>query len=213
MLISDSRQVLFVHVPKTGGVTAEGMMRRSCPDAREDVEPRQGRHSGLGRILRAEPSLADYWVFGFVRNPWARMVSWYSMIDSWNRRMREVEASEGSTDRPKSRGNEMWRAVADYSGFEEFVLRGTAELPRLGKPQISYLRAPRLGREADFIGQTENLASDMQVVLERLGVAPKAPPNRNRSDHGHYRDYYTSETRRCIAEVYAEDIELFGYRY
>lgn len=213
MLISDSRRVLFVHVPKTGGVTAEGMMRRACPEARDEVEPAQGRHAGLGRILRAEPALADFWTFGFVRNPWARLVSWYSMIESWNRRSREAEASGDPAERPRSRGNDMWRAVEEYSGFEEFVLRGTVELPRVGKPQISYLRAARLGREADFIGRTENLADDMQVVLERLGAAPKAPPNRNRSQHGHYRDYYSPESRRRVAEVYAEDIELFGYSY
>lgn len=207
MLICDTHRVVFVHVPKTGGVSAEGMMRRACPDARKQVVPRRGRHAPLERILASEPELTAYWSFGFVRNPWARMVSWYAMIESWNRRVRS-----GATP-ARSLGNDMWRAAGEYSGFEEFVLRGTEELPRVARPQLDYLRAPGHGREVDFIGRTEHFAEGLRVVQERLGMDPVPPVHRNRSSHGHYRDYYTEASRRRVAEVFAEDIDRFGYTY
>ena len=50
----------------------------------------------------------------------------------------------------------------------------------------------------------------MQV---HLGLEPSTPPHKNKSRHGTYHDYYTDETRQRVAEVYAEDIELFGYTY
>ena len=111
------------------------------------------------------------------------------------------------------RGNDMWRAAAAYSGFEEFVLRGTEELPRVGTPQITYLRAPKFNREVDFIGRTENFVADLQRVQVQLGLEPTTPAHKNKSRHGTYHDYYTDETRQRVAEVYAEDIDLFGYTY
>ncbi|QSR29568.1 hypothetical protein CFI00_03415 [Nocardioides sp. S5] len=208
VLVCDSHRVLFVHVPKTGGVSVEGVMRRACPDARKQVEPRRGRHAPLGRILDSEPALTTYWSYGFVRNPWARMVSWYAMIEDWRRRI-----TEGGPGSVKNQGNDMWRAVGEYADFEEFVLRGTEEWPRMGRPQVAYLDAPAHGREVDFIGRTESLAADLQVVQERLGVEPTAPPRRNSSPHGHYRDYFTDAARRRVAEVFEADIDRFGYTF
>ncbi len=214
MLICDAHRVLFVHVPKTGGISTETLLKRACPDARvHRGGPGQGKHQPLGRILTTEPALADYWSFGFVRNPWARMVSWWTMIDSWHQRVRAFE--EGVPDAPpvRSRGVSMWREAATYSGFEEFVMRGTKELRRVGTPQVRYLRAPRHGREVDFIGRTESIVDDLAVVQAKLGLTPETPPHRNRSHARDYRTYYTPETRAKVAEVYAEDIEEFGYSF
>ena len=213
MLISDSRQVLFVHVPKTGGVSVEETVKAACSDARK-ARPALGRHASLRKILKHEPQVIDYWSFGFVRNPWARMVSWYSMISAWDRRHGPASGKPQDVRHDSMRdGNVMWRAAAAYSGFDEFVLRGTEELPRVGTPQIAYLRAPKLDREVDFVGRTENFAEDLQKVQIQLGLTPSVPPHKNKSRHGTYHDYFTEETRNRVAEVYAEDIELFGYTY
>lgn len=76
MLISDRERILFVHVPKTGGSSIERLLRKNCPDHRTKTRTRAlGRHAALRRILNEEPEIADYWIFGVVRNPWARMVS------------------------------------------------------------------------------------------------------------------------------------------
>ena len=136
MLISDSRKVLFVHVPKTGGVSVEETVKEACPDARKARVP-IGRHATLGKIIKHEPQVIDYWTFGFVRNPWARMVSWYSMISAWDRRHGPRSGKPQDVKHNSMRdGNDMWRAAAAYSGFDEFVMRGTEELPRVGTPQI-----------------------------------------------------------------------------
>ncbi|RYB90532.1 hypothetical protein EUA93_20540 [Nocardioides oleivorans] len=213
MLISDARRALFVHVPKTGGVSVGVAFERCCPDARSKtpgVQPPLGRHAPYERILRAEPDVAAYWSFGFVRNPWARMVSWWSMIDDWNTAHGPASGKPQETA-TRMRGNDMWRAAAAYSGFEEFVLRGPDELPRVGRPQVDYLHAP--GREVDFVGRTETFAEDLAAVQRHLGSEPVHVPHRNRSDHGSYRGYYTDATRDRVAEVYAADLEAFGYTF
>lgn len=209
MLISDAHRILFVHIPKTGGASIEQLLRDSCPDAR--AVGRQ-RHARLQRILRQHPELEGYWSFGFVRNPWARMVSWYSMIDTWNHRFgpasgRPQEGQWGST----RDGNTLWRAVSTYADFEEFVLRGTAEQERLAMPQLDYLVAGE--RRADFVGRTESLAQDMVAVQRRLGIDVADVPHRNARTTGSYRDYYTDASRRRVAQVYAADVEEFGYEF
>lgn len=216
MLISDEKKVLFVHVPKTGGVSVEVAFKGACPDARKKrpgTVP-MGRHATLGKILLGEPQAVDHWTFGFVRNPWARLVSWYSMIDQWSHRWGPASGKpQDGRHKGMRNGNDMWRAAAAYRDFEEFVLRGTDELPRVGRPQISYLRAPKIGKEADFIGRTERFGEDLQEVQRHLGVEPTPVPHRNKSSHGTYRDYYSDASRRKVAEVYAEDIDLFGYTF
>lgn len=216
MLISDARRIIFVHVPKTGGVSIEGALLQHCTDARKLLPSGKsiGRHAPLGRILRNEPQALGYWSFGFVRNPWARLLSWYSMIDQWNHRHGPASGKPQGTGRTGMKeGNEMWHAAAAYSDFNEFVVRGIDELPRVGVSQLTYLRAPKFGKEVDFIGRTEQLATDLAVVQRRLGVTPEAPPHRNKSRHGSYRDYYGDEARDKVADAFAEDIERFGYTY
>ena len=218
MLISDARRALFVHVPKTGGVSVGVAFERACPDARTkapDVTPPLGRHAPYERILRAEPQTIDYWSFAFVRNPWARMVSWWSMISEWNESHGPASGRPQGADATRMRGNEMWRAAAAYSGFEEFVLRGPDELPRVGRPQVDYLRAPTFEREVDFVGRTESFAVDLEEVERHLGGThtPTHTPHRNKSPHGTYRDYYSDAARARVAEVYAADLEAFGYTF
>lgn len=201
MLISDTHRLLFVHVQKTGGITMDRFLREQLPDARAV----SSRHATLGQILKENPELKTYWTFGFVRNPWARMVSWWSMIDQW----KAFNEKQGrSLDEA---GNEFWRGVAEYGDFEEFVMRGPDAFPRLRKPQLEYLNTS--SRRADFIGRTESLAADAAAIVARFGLGSMELGQHNRSKHGSYQDYYTDATRARIAEVFAKDIDAFGYDF
>ncbi len=209
MRVSDSSRVVFVHVPKTGGSTIDIFFDREVPDAR----PVAGlaRHSPYAAILRKEPSLADYWSFGFVRNPWARMVSWWAMI---NKVFDNAEAGHEQALRKIRDYPQAWlREGALRHDFSAFVLQGTETIPKVGRPQLRTLSG-RGGRTVDFIGRTERFDQDAAVVREKLGLpAIEAAPRRNQSSHGHYSEYYDDVTRARIAEVFAPDIDAFGYTF
>lgn len=208
MRVSDSNRVLFIHVPKTGGSTIDAMFDREVPDARRVAD--KARHSPLTRILKAEPELADYWTFGFVRNPWARMVSWWSMVNGVFTR---IEEGDPRALRKIENHPGAWLPEGEFSkDFDAFVLEGTAKIPKVGRPQVQTLSAKR--REPDFVGRTESFTDDYNVVRERLGLAPLAKvPRKNKSSHGHYSDYYNATTRAKVAEVFAADIEAYGYEF
>jgi hypothetical protein len=60
----------------------------------------------------------------------------------------------------------------------------------------------------------ENFLHDVNVVREKLGLeAVEALPRHNKSSHGHYSDYYDDQSRDRVAELYAMDIEAFGYAF
>ncbi|WP_181310471.1 sulfotransferase family 2 domain-containing protein [Nocardioides campestrisoli] len=210
MIVSRAQRLLFVHVQKTGGLSTDTLLESLLPDA-ERVQGLPGtRHAKLRAALRAHPEYADYFVFGFVRNPWARLLSWHAMV------LRRTSSAQDGNEYIAARleANSFWRKVGEeYADFEEFVLRGTREIPRLGTPQIDWLRAP--GREADFIGRTESFDADLATALEKAGVEvpPGAIQRRNAGPPADYRSAYTPAMRDRVAEAFAEDIEAFGYRF
>jgi hypothetical protein len=206
--ISDSQRLLFVHVQKTGGVTVEKVLGEVLPDVRPLSRGSRLRHHTMAQALDAEPALVDYWTFGFVRNPWARMVSWWSMIQS----MKTRAAAGGRNPQRMLDTNKFLAHAATYADFDEFVMKGTEELARLRRPQINYLRTPT--KRAEFIGRTESFADDLQKVLDHLGAEPPASfPHANQSSHGHHREYYTDQTRDRIGTLFAPDLDEFGYEF
>jgi hypothetical protein len=206
--VSDSRRVLFVHVPKTGGSSVDRLFDTQVPDARKVAH--RMRHAPYNRLLNAEPELADYWSFGFVRNPWARLVSWWTMVGGVFER---AEAGHPRAIEKLRRHPEVWYVEGEYRhDFDRFVLEGTLALPKVGRPQIATLSDRN--RRVDFIGRLESFDRDIAVVRERLGLPDTEPtPHVNRSRHGDYRDYYNAQTRDHVADVFAADVEAFGYTF
>jgi len=206
---SDSRRVLFVHIPKTGGSTVDHIFDREVADARGG---RAGqRHATYQELVRTEPHLERYWSFGFVRNPWARMVSWWAFGGAVV--ARAARGMEGAVAHFRT-NPERWAPFEAYCGdFRRFVLEGTEAVERFGQPQVRWLTKPD-GGLVDFVGRVETFEDDLNVLREHLGLQPVVTHRRkNRSPHGHYQDYYDDETRTRVAEVFADDVEAFGYTF
>jgi Sulfotransferase family len=197
MRVSASRRLLFVHVPKTGGSSIQHLLDQHIADSTV-VLP---RHAPLQKALRRSPELIGYWTFGFVRNPWARMVSWWSMV------------TQRPDDHPGLEKNQLWQQVrGKQEDFEQFVLAAPERHLRLRRPQLSYLVA-KGGRHADFIGRTETFATDMRAVLARLELPDAVLPHENASDHTNYREYYTPASRKLVGKLFQPDVRAFGYEF
>ena len=73
-------------------------------------------------------------------------------------------------------------------------------------------------KKVNFVGRYENLENDFKVVVKELGLGKDiALPHLNSRNHRrkgrHYTEFYTKETRDLVAEIYAEDINMFGYEF
>jgi hypothetical protein len=67
--------------------------------------------------------------------------------------------------------------------------------------------------DIDFIGKIENLQNDFNTICDNIGIPRKPLTQRNKSKHDHYSKYYDKETRDIVASRFAEDIEMFGYKF
>ena len=150
-----------------------------------------------------------YWSFAFVRNPWDRLVSCYT----------EKIRPDGD---PENFINGVSRVLTSFGVFEagmsfERFAREVAQIPDeeaephfLSQHKFIVNRAGDL--VVDFLGRFETIDKDFDVVRQRIR-APVELPHLLRSQHGHYRDYYSPDLAHIIGERYSEDIARFEYTF
>ncbi len=203
-MISDRYQCVFVEVPKTGSTSIRSIIGqpekphlniqevRKKYFQRSDIETKNPvRHFLKKRELLAQWN--RYFKFGFVRNPWDRVVSLYL----------------------RKEGIQM----VDKMSFEEFVRwiqnrSDTCIHPSTHKNQLDWFLDERGEVAVDFIGKFENLSTDWAFISTKLGIEQELPhANKNPSKKKHYSEYYTDELRNIIADKFRTDIEYFDYRF
>jgi hypothetical protein len=211
LLISKSKKFLFVHIQKTAGRSFEAVLTENIPD----LENFMGTHD---HALWAKEKLSgewnNYYKVGFVRNPWDRLVSWYTMIRekgamTWKKRIFG-----------RRRYNDLTQYVLSNSNsFEEFIYKCTDTIDDIdGRKSILYNQIDYLSDEngkliVDFVGRFENIEEDSKKVFENLGFENVSLPHKNSSKHRNYRTYYTEETREEVRRRYSRDIDFFGYDF
>lgn len=206
MLFSPDKKILFIHIQKTGGSCIEHILLQNVPG----VQKIFGMHDHARWCRQRMP--ADIWneafKFAFVRNPWDRLVSWYSMIE------------QRAAAKPRHELNKLLQyASATAPTFSDFIEKCTATIfdndgiKSFMFNQIDYITDENGGLIVDFVGRHERFSQDMEEVLNKLGIKGYDIPHINKSKHTHYSHYYTERTRQIVAERYARDIEYFGYRF
>lgn len=139
----------------------------------------------------------DYFKFAFVRNPWDRLISYYTY--------KKAKGQEGL-------------GGAQTVAFRDWVQACLVDhdpafwRPKYFVPQFDWIADADGKVLLDFVGKVENLDRDFAEICVRIGI-DKRLGHRNKSERGDYRDYYDAETRRIVAEVFRKDIDHFGYTF
>jgi Sulfotransferase family len=218
MLIShEEPKFIFIHIQKTGGVSITKLLGRHIPTT---IRGRGCRHMSARRALKQVENPDDYFKFAFVRNPWDRLVSWYAMVDGARRAV--ANGTAGPNQRRYIEKNNLFKYVSRCgSTFDEFV-KNCTEKQWVGDcyysfafNQLRYLTDNNDEVLVDFIGRLENFAQDLSHVFDMLGLEASQPkiPYKNRSEHSHYSEMYTPETREIVRKRFRRDIEFFGYEF
>ncbi len=212
MLVSYEHQFLFVHVPKAAGTSIVSALEPyACrPDGfwLNRLLDRAGVHVNyLGphrqkrfrvhtpaAVLRRQVPRRVYdtlFKFAFVRNPWDRLVSYYHYVLAT----------------PGHNRHERVGRLGSFAAFVEWCCRKRKPVDQ------QYMLCDSGGNLiVDFVGRYETLADDFRTVCRRIGLGVSIP-HLNRSRHRDYREYYGPATRDLVAELYAGDIERFGYTF
>jgi hypothetical protein len=182
-------------------------LKENVPDLRQLLPRHAYASNGIQHLGRARWD--SFYSFGFVRNPWARLVSWYSMI-------RERPAEEG--------GNKFWQYVRmNATTFEEFLTKcrqpvvetkGKIRYEKsLVRNQLDYFTDERGKIAVNFIGRFEALDRDFARVQQQLGLPVRPLPQVNAGRPKDYQSFYTRRTRALVATRFKRDIDYFGYTF
>ena len=183
MIFHDLKTV-FMHVERTGGVSL-----------RVHLEKYESKLERLGdtkhyTVEETKKIVGEYWedyfTFGFVRNPYERLVSWYHACKqnpTWN--------------------NSLATHIKQCETFDDLI-----KCPHLKIliPQWDKVEG------CDFIGRYENYEHDFKKICQQLKI-PYTPTHRNAAKHDDYTKYYTEETKQIVGNWYKKDLEKFGYEF
>jgi chondroitin 4-sulfotransferase 11 len=202
-MIAADRSWIFVHIQKTGGNAVRSALGVEHNDAHKHFFARELKE------VYGEEAWANCLKFSFVRNPWDRLVSWWSFIDNGR-------DPSGASPAPN---NFFGYVLQRARSFEEFISCCTDEIldsdgrKHIFRNQIDYLVGANGELIVDFIGRFERLQDGFNEVTARLGLPRIALPQINASRHAAYADYYTPAMAAEVGRLYARDIEMFGYRF
>ena len=202
----ENPKTIFVHNQKTAGMSIEKYMFERLSGSKLFLERHAYVEDGINKL--GEKAWEEYFSFGFVRNPWSRLVSWYTMI----------------VETPPDKPNKLWNYVhRNSNSFNEFVENCTDELvdvrdgfnyrKSFTRNQFDYFTDSEGEISVDFIGRFENLQEDLDKVLARLGLPRYTLPIVNATKKKDYRTYYDDDTRKIVGIRFKKDIDHFGYTF
>ncbi len=135
-----------------------------------------------------------YWRFTIVRNPFDRLVSQYASMP----RRPDLCAFIGL------------RAEADFTSYLH-AISGRLHVQWLA--QTAFVHDANGASLVETIYRYEDFAAAGSAILARLGLDRARLPHANRGERGRYQDYYGAAERRFVAELFAEDLARFDYRF
>jgi Sulfotransferase family len=212
-VISHRHKCIFVQVPKTGSTSIRAILGKAISPhlnlweiktlmerywlvrgGRKD-RVLEGLYLTLPKKKRMElgrEQFRSYFKFGFVRNPWDRVVSLYERKEALELR------------------NKM-----SFEVFVDWIQYSSATCVHSSphRYQLDWFVDPNGAILADFIGRFERLEEDWKFIAKKLGLSGSLPHSRLNTRARHYSEYYNNKTRAIIGEKFKVDIEHFGYQF
>ena len=199
-MISHKNKFIIILPPKNGTTSITSALMDVCDISKIHHQPNIGtfdfyepgyeqqlrKHASLNSYLNKKEHVRNYKLYGLVRNPYARMVSWWK----WNLRNTGRKEAEFPLLEFLTSGNEWkWWSMKKYFHTDHEC-----------KHQLKFIR-------------NENMQEDFLNFCTDVGLNGIDLPQKNSTKHKHYTEYYDDETREIVASRFAEDLELYGYGF
>jgi hypothetical protein len=218
MRISHRHRLVFVSVPRSGSTSVRRVLDPHCEvhsvhvsraDARFPFYHHVSALELLEHFERRGWAWNEYRKFAVARNPFDRAVSLFH-------HHRLIRAGRVPGLAPATA---LWRRVTfplrARQTFADFV-RHTLPTSSLARPLLGFM-ADRDGELlVDDILRLETLDEELPDYLRGVGIHldDDAVPRINRTpNRAPFPSYYDEETRRVVAEHYADEVRRFGYDF
>ena len=190
-MIDHNYRTIFIHQRKVAGISiavAWGHTEEDIKDLGNDFNRFNDGVLSWDWGARSEIE-KSYFVFSAVRNPFDRLISSWKFLESTRHR----PLLDVLQDLP--------RQSPDYE--------------HLTRPQIAILREPTSAKlVVDDLIRYESLQQDFDRICNRIGRPQMILPRANIGEReSGYRQYFDAQTRRLAEDLFAEDLEIFGYTF
>lgn len=211
MIISHKYRYIFIKVSKTAGTSIQhALWRHHGP---EDIctgvpaSRKKGAlssHATAQQIRRTYPQIwNNYFKFGYVRNPWDRVVSYYCMHaninwddnfstirNTFTKKIQQLFKKAARTHTPNTSLFNL------FSPFTQIALNNKIAI--------------------DCVCRFETLNNDFKNVCEHLNIpytGLRKTRNNTRVDKRHYSQWYNNDTKNIIATHFSKTITTFEYTF
>ena len=197
----------FIHIPKTAGTSIKQWIKLIVKQKKlEYNKTRLDQHRQLNEPGYLE-SIGITDSFAVVRNPWDRVVSIYTHLMTYRQDPTE--------------GNYLYNSLKDLpvdctfdyfvNNFQKISIPYTTSGITWATPQVQWL-VGGIHRILRF----ENINEDIKFLQEKLNTdIPLLHRNRieQSTERIDFHSYYTPQTQQRVAELFANDISRFGYKF
>lgn len=201
------RKFIFVHVPKTAGVSMTTALEGNIVPFEQDLDLRasildtsfdivnnyQGTlfwHITADDLIKyyGEAYVRDYYSFGFIRNPWDWLVSMYSYI--------------------RQHKNHPESMICGHMTFKQFLRYFASK-----KITQSTFLTSGGSVAVDKIYRLEDLPEALKEIQNITGLSFDNFPLENKSDHKNYVEFYDREDIDLVHKAFQSDIALGEYSF
>ena len=163
-------------------------------------------------------SVADYYKFAFVRNPWVRAASAFREL------IRRYPFGQAVADEEAGLTYyeiyDLMDGHVDFENFINFVVNRERDHANVinghWRTQVATLcmHHKEGAMEYDFFGKLENVDDDLNKAQKRLGLKETKLSKDHETAAYDYKLYYKNKKIiDMVGEYYKEDIEKFGYDF
>lgn len=215
MVISEENSYCFIAVPKTGTTSITAQLRKDSTSQRGQVVV-DGVAVPIGEHITAQGLIdiigRDRWSrlysFGFVRNPWDRVVSAYFYYRNGRAAETVLKGKYKKLKQSKTKLKTVLQVLlANLLPFSIWVYFYRA------RPYADFLTDKTGDIVVSDVFSFEDIEGGFNNACKKLGLEGLELKKLNVTKHEKYQKYYTKTSQLIVASRFKQDIELFGYKF
>lgn len=203
MVISHKYKTIFIHIQKTGGNSIESIFKKKdrkiisrIPIKKVLMRTKHCYISDINGVVD-ENILSEYTKFCVVRNPFDRMVSWYSMFKHQTGIVNDVmNAVNSNTDNFRD-----FLLLPDEGIFHRFFVN-----------QLDYISIDNKVFVDDIL-KFENITEDFNKFKPKIKFKANLPHKNKSIRKNDFHDYYDDELKEIVFKRFKKDFDCFNYTF
>lgn len=210
-IIKKDIPIVFIHIPKTAGASVINSFSEPSLVIPNKNTKNKNYHSTI-KDLEIFSENSNHWKFTVVRNPWHRVVSWYT----FRKRILELSVKRFNKKLPVKKVENNFTKISTELNYmnKDFNLwlQTYIEQPwdftwfSLAHDQYTWLEG---SSKIDKVFKFETLKQDFEKYF-KVNLPHK---NKSKNNSFDWRSLYNQKGIDIIKEYYKRDIELFDYSF